>query len=91
MVRYVIPLIVYVCRNMKLMITLNLYMIPLNKILDINYKYCSLKQPMETNILWGVTIIFIFQINSESGGLLRAKGRWPEVKNTLQRKLGHIV
>ena len=46
-------LIVSVCRNMKFMITLNLYMIPLNKLLEINYTYCSLKQPMEKYLVEG--------------------------------------
>ena len=53
MVRYVITLIVSVWRNMKLMITLNLCMIPLNKILEIKYTYGSLKQPMEKYLVEG--------------------------------------
>ena len=72
-VRYVMTLIIYVCRNMKLMITIILCMTPLHKILEINYTYGYLKQQMEKNILWRVTIIFISQIIGERGGLLRAK------------------
>ena len=43
-------------RNIKLTMILNLYMMPLNKILEINYTYGSLKQPTTTNILWRVTV-----------------------------------
>ena len=65
-------------------------MISLKKILEINYKYGSLKQPMVKDILCRVTILFISHILSDRGGLFRAKGRLSEVKNTLQRKLGRI-
>ena len=74
MVRYVMTLILSVCRNMKLMITINLCMTPLHKILEINYTYGYLKQPMEKNFLWRVTIIFISQIMGEREWVLRAKG-----------------
>ena len=47
MVRYVMTLILDMGRNMKLMMTLNLCMITLKKILDINYKYGSMKKPTE--------------------------------------------
>ena len=63
MVRYVITLIIYLCRKMKWMITLNLCMITLNKILEINYKYGSLKQPMEKYILWRANNNFYFSKN----------------------------
>ena len=33
-------------RSMKWKMTLNLWMMPLNKILEINYTYVSLAQPM---------------------------------------------
>ena len=46
MVRYVMTLILDMGRNMKLIMTLNLCLIPLEKILEINYTYVSLKQPM---------------------------------------------
>ena len=59
MVRYVMTLILAVGGNMKLMMTLNICLMPLKKILDINYKYGSLKQPTEINTLWRVTI-FLF-------------------------------
>ena len=48
-------------RNMQCMMTLNLYLKPLKKIVDMNYTYGSLKQPMTKNILWRVTIFFIYQ------------------------------
>ena len=47
MVRYVMTLILAAERNIKLMMTLNICMMPLEKILEINYKYGSLKQPTE--------------------------------------------
>ena len=45
MVGYLMTLIIAVGRNIKLMMTINLYLMPLKKILDINYTYGSLKQP----------------------------------------------
>ena len=44
---YVMTLILYVGRKIKSMMTLNLWLVPLNKILDKNYTYRSLKQLME--------------------------------------------
>ena len=75
MVRYVMTLIIAVGRNMKLMMTLDLCMIPLKKILDINYSYGSLKQPTEKNILWRVTVFFISQRMGDRNGLFIAKLR----------------
>ena len=66
-------LILAVRRSMKWMITLNLCLMPLKKILEINYTYGSLTQPMAKDILCRVTIIFISQIMDERGGLFRAK------------------
>ena len=75
MVRCMMTLILAVWGIMKWMITLNLCMIPLNEILEINYTYVSLTQPMAKEILLRVTIIFISQIMDERGGLFRAKRR----------------
>ena len=61
-------------RNMKWTMTLNLCLVPLNKISKIKYKYGSLNQPMAQNILWRLTILFISQIMGNIGGLFRAKG-----------------
>ena len=47
MLRYVMTLILSMGRNMKLVMTLNLCMMPLKKILEINYTYGSLKKPTE--------------------------------------------
>ena len=47
MVIYVMTLILAVGRNIKFMMTLNLCIIPLNKILEVNYSYGSMKQPTE--------------------------------------------
>ena len=44
---YVMTLILYVGRKIKSMMTLNLWLVPLNNILDKNYTYRSLKQLME--------------------------------------------
>ena len=60
-------LIISVGRNMKCMTTLNIYMVPLKTILDINDTYSPLKQPMAENILWRVTIFFIYKIMGERG------------------------
>ena len=64
---YVITMIIFVWKNMKWMMTLNLYLISLKKILHINYTYVSLKQPTAKNILWRVTILFISQRMDERG------------------------
>ena len=65
---------------MKWVMTLNIFLIPLNKILEINYTYGSLEQPMEKNILWRVTILFIYQKMVEKGGLFSSRRRLPEGK-----------
>ena len=75
MVGYVMALIIAVGSNIKFMTTLNLFLVPLKKILEIKYAYASLKQPMVKKILWRVTILFISKIMGERGGLFRAKGR----------------
>ena len=51
-------LILDVGRSMKRMITLNICLIPLKKILEINYTYVSLTQPMAKYILCRTTIFF---------------------------------
>ena len=38
---------------------------------------------MVQNILWKVTILFIYQRMGDRGGLFRAKRRQPEVKNII--------
>ena len=86
MVRHVMTLILDVGRNIKWMVTIDLYMIPLKKILYINYTYGYLKQPVSKKILWKVTILFIYQRMGERGGLLRPKERLQEGKNILQSK-----
>ena len=74
MVRYVMTLILSVGSNIKLMMTLNLCMMSLKKILDINYTYGSLKQPTEKYPLEGNNI-FISQIMGDRYGLLIVKLR----------------
>ena len=68
------------------MMTLNICMVPLKKIIEINYKCGSLKQPMAKNILCRVTIFFICQKMGERGGVFRAKEILPEGGNILQSK-----
>ena len=75
MVRYVMTLNLSVGRNMKWMITLNLCLVPLKKILEIKYTYGSLKEQMEKKILDRVTILFISKILGERGELFISKGR----------------
>ena len=55
-------LILAVGGSMKQMMTLNLCMMPLYKILEINYTYGSMTQPMTKEILWRVKIFFISKI-----------------------------
>ena len=52
-------LILAIGRIMKWMMTLNLCLMPLNKILEINYTYGSLTQPIMKKILWRVNM-FLF-------------------------------
>ena len=61
MVRYVMTLILAVRRNMELMMKINLCLMPLKKILEINYTYSYMKQPTEKYILWKVKIFSISQ------------------------------
>ena len=63
MVRYVMNLILAVGRNMKLTMTLNLCLMPLNKIIEINYTYGSLKQTTEKYLVEGNNIFYL----SENG------------------------
>ena len=62
--------------SMKYMMTLNLFMMPLKKILQINYTYVYLK------VLWRVTLFLFIQRMYEIGGLFRAKQRWTEGKTS---------
>ena len=72
-VRYLMTLILDVGRNMKWSITLNIYLIPLMQIDEIKYSYRDLNQPINQNIVWRVTILFISQRLFEKGCLLRSK------------------
>ena len=46
MVRYVMTLILDLGRNMKWMMTINICIVPLKKIIEINYKCEYIKRPM---------------------------------------------
>ena len=60
-------------RNMQLMMTLNICLMPLNEIIEINYTYGFMKQPTDKNISWRVTIIFIYQRMVDRYGLFIQK------------------
>ena len=81
MVRYVMTLILFLGSKMKCMMTLNLCLMSLKKILEINYIYEYLKQKMARRILWRVTILFISNRMGEDWVLFREKLRWSEGKN----------
>ena len=70
---YVMTLIISVGGNIKWMMTLTLFLVPLNKILKLKYIYGSMNQPMAQNISLRVTTMFIYHIMSDRGGLFRAK------------------
>ena len=60
MVRCVVNLILDVGRNIKWIMTLNLCIMTLKKILKINYIYGSLKKPMAKKIWWeGNNIVYL--------------------------------
>ena len=81
-------MILAVGRSMKWMMKIYLCLMPLNKILEINYAYISLTQPMAKNILWRVNIFFTSQRMDDIGGLFRAKGRLPEGKMSCKGNKG---
>ena len=60
MVRCVMTLILVLGRSMKWIITINLRLMALKKILEINYTYVSLTQPTAKYILRRVTILYLF-------------------------------
>ena len=59
MLIHVMTMILAVGRNMKLMMTLNICMIPLKKILEIKYTYVYLKQPTKKYLVEGNNILFL--------------------------------
>ena len=63
MVRYVMTLIISVGSVMIWMMTLNLYMMPLNKIIEINYTYGSLKNQWHKDLVEDNNIFYF----SENG------------------------
>ena len=75
MVTCMMTMILAMWRSMAWMMTINLCLMPLKKILEINYTYGSLTQPMTKEILWRVNIFFIYQRMDERGGLFREKWR----------------
>ena len=79
--RCMITLILDVGRSMKWMMTFNLCLIPLKKILEINYKYGYLKQPTDKEILWRVTISFILSDDGLERGVI-----WRKTKITRRGK-----
>ena len=57
MVRSVMNLIIVLGSNIKWIMTINLYLMTLEKSVEIKYKYGSLKQPIDKKILWRVTML----------------------------------
>ena len=80
MVRCMMTLILSVGRSTKWMMTLNICLMKLKKILEINYTYISLTQPIAKEILWRVTTFFYFSENGRERGVIQSKKRWPEGK-----------
>ena len=72
MVRYVMTLILAVGRNMKLIMKLNICLMPLKKIQEINYTYGYLDKPTKKNLVEGNNI-FISQRVGDRYGLLIEK------------------
>ena len=72
-------LILDVGRSMKWMMTLNLCLIPLKKILEINYTYGYLTQPMAKEILWRVTV-FLFLREWMREGFIQSKKKMTREK-----------
>ena len=57
MVRSVMNLIIVLGSNIKWIMTINLYLMTLEKSVEIEYKYGSLNQPIDKKILWRVTML----------------------------------
>ena len=66
-------LIIAAGRNVKLMITLNLFLIALKKILEINGTYGYLKQPTAKYISWKVTLFLFIREWVRDGGYSEQK------------------
>ena len=86
MVRYVMTIILAVRRNTKLMMTLNICLVPLKKILQIKYTYgVSETTNGEKYLVEGNNIVYLLH-NRLERGVIQKKGRCPERKNILQSK-----
>ena len=59
MVKYVMTLILAVGRNITLIMTLNIFLMTLKKILEINYTCGSLKKPTEIYLVEGNNIVYL--------------------------------
>ena len=86
MVRCMMILIMAAGRNMKWMMTFNLCLIPLNKILGINYTYCYTNQSMVKKILWRVTIFIYLSDNGLERGVIHSKRKTTIRKTTCKVK-----
>ena len=78
-------LILAVGRSMKRIMTLILCLMTLKKILGINYTYGSLTQPMAKEILWRVSILFIYQRMDERRGVILIKNKMIRRKKYLEK------
>ena len=66
--RGMMNMVLAVERSMKWMMPLNIWMMPLKKILEINYTYGSMTQPTAKEILWRVTIYLFLRESTRDGG-----------------------
>ena len=61
MVRCMMTMVLAVGGSMKWMMEINICLIPLKKILEINYTYGSMEKPMAKEILFSVTTFFFIR------------------------------
>ena len=66
--RGMMNMVLAVERSLKWMMPLNIWMMPLKKILEINYTYGSMTQPTAKEILWRVTIYLFLRESTRDGG-----------------------
>ena len=71
------------------MMKLNLYLMPLNKILEIYYTYVSLTQPMAKYILWKLTTFLFLREWIREGGYSE-QNEDDHKKKILQSKRGRV-
>ena len=87
MVRCMMNLILAVGRSMKWIMTFHICLMPLQTIIEINYTYGSLTQPMAKEILLRVTI-FLFLIEwMREGGVIKRKMKMTRRKQYIAKEM----